>query len=451
MKTFQNFYFTWYTFDPKTLKATFSYSFDHEVYFTEIIDFASSELKAISTIDTEVMNTLLFHLSLALWISYYKLYPTKDLVVETGSLNQDQQSFWKNFYTQGLGEFFYTNKLSPKGLINFVNGTQKTPQTLFSTSSITPMVALGWGKDSLVSVEAIKKLNIPFYTSTFGKDYYLHKVVGDTTWAPRLVMKRTMDPKLFEMNQQWWYNGHVPISGIIGFVLVTAAYLYEYRYIIMSNEKSANEGNTSLDGIEINHQRSKSYQFESDFNSYIWKYLYPDVYYFSLLRGMYEINIAKIFTQYQQYFGIFSSCNNNFKIIESNKTTDHRRCGVCPKCAFVYTTLRPFISDDDAQIIFGQELYNNEDLIPLYKELLGIQWIKPFECVGTNEEVTYAMYLQYEKIKHIAQIPPIMKLFKNEILHKLSPNDLLILEKKLFMLYTEETNIPKIFQSIFSP
>ena len=451
MKTFQNFYFTWYTFDPKTLKATFSYSFDHEVYFTEIIDFASSELKAISTIDTEVMNTLLFHLSLALWISYYKLYPTKDLVVETGSLNQDQQSFWKNFYTQGLGEFFYTNKLSPKGLINFVNGTQKTPQTLFSTSSITPMVALGWGKDSLVSVEAIKKLNIPFYTSTFGKDYYLHKVVGDTTWAPRLVMKRTMDPKLFEMNQQWWYNGHVPISGIIGFVLVTAAYLYEYRYIIMSNEKSANEGNTSLDGIEINHQRSKSYQFESDFNSYIWKYLSPDVYYFSLLRGMYEINIAKIFTQYQQYFGIFSSCNNNFKIIESNKTTDHRRCGVCPKCAFVYTTLRPFISDDDAQIIFGQELYNNEDLIPLYKELLGIQWIKPFECVGTNEEVTYAMYLQYEKIKHIAQIPPIMKLFKNEILHKLSPNDLLILEKNLFMLYTEETNIPKIFQSIFSP
>ncbi|MEI8009424.1 MAG: hypothetical protein WCI00_09005 [bacterium] len=88
---------------------------------------------------------------------------------------------------------------------------------------------------------------------------------------------------------------------------------------------------------------------------------------------MYEINIAKIFAQYQQYFGIFSSCNNNFKIIENNKTTDHRRCGVCPKCAFVYTTLRPFISDDDAQIIFGQELYNNEDLIPLYKELLGIQ------------------------------------------------------------------------------
>jgi len=450
MKAFQTFYFTWYNFDPTTLKASFSYSFDHEVDFTEIIDFASNELTAISTIDTEIMNTLLFHLSLAVWISYYKLYPTKDLVVETGMLDDHQQKFWKNFYTQGLGEFFYTNNLSPHGLMNFVNGTQKTPQTLFSSDSTTPMVAIGWGKDSLVSIEAIKKLHIPFYTSTFGKDYYLHNVVSDTIWAPRLVMNRIIDSKLFDMNQQWWYNGHVPISGIIAFVLVTSAYLYDYKYIIMSNEKSANEGNTILEWIEINHQRSKSYEFESDFNEYIWKYLSPDIKYFSLLRWMYEINIAKTFAQYQQYFDTFSSCNNNFKIIESNKTTDHRRCGVCPKCAFVYTTLRPFISDEDTQIIFGQELYHNEALIPLYKELLGIEWIKPFECVGTNEEVTYAMYLQYEKIKKNAQISPIMELFKNEILPTLSPDILLMLQKKLFTLYTEETNIPHIFRSLLS-
>lgn len=42
------------------------------------------------------------------------------------------------------------------------------------------MVALGGGKDSLVSVELTKKLNIPFYTSTFGKDYHLHTIVGDS-------------------------------------------------------------------------------------------------------------------------------------------------------------------------------------------------------------------------------------------------------------------------------
>lgn len=403
MKAFQTFYFTWYTFDQITLKASFSYSFDHEVNFVETIDFASTELVAIPSIHPEIMRTLLFHLSLAIGISYYKLSPTQDLIIETGSLTEDQQQFWKTFYTQGLGEFFYTNKISPQGLINFVNWSHITHQKQFSIQSNIPMIAIGGGKDSLVSVEYIKKLNIPFYTSTFGKDYYLHQVVGDAIGVPRLLMQRTMDPKLFEMNKQGYSNGHVPISGVIAFVLTTAAYLYDYSAIIMSNEKSANEGNTFLDGIEINHQRSKSYQFESDFSHYLKKYISPDLRYFSLLRGMYEINIAKTFAQYPQYFDIFSSCNTNFKIIESNRATDHRRCGVCPKCAFVYTTLRPFLSDNDTQRIFGQELYENPALIPLYKELLGIDGFKPFECVGTNEEVMYAMYLYYEKIKNISK------------------------------------------------
>lgn len=448
MKPFQKFYFTWYTFDPHTLKASFFYSFDHEIDFVEHIDFACTELQHIAVIDTDIMNTLLFHLSLALGISYYKLFPTKDLIVETGQLNKEQQAFWKNFYTQGLGEFFYTNKLSPHGRIHFVNGEKTLSTKFFSATSSIPMIAIGWGKDSLVSVEFIKKLHIPFYTSTFGKEYYLHKIVGDTIWVPRLLMIRTIDPKVFDMNQQWYYNGHVPISGIIAFVLTTAAYLYDYAYIIMSNEKSANEGNTFLDGVAINHQRSKSYEFESDFNQYIRAYISPNLQYFSLLRGMYEINIAKFFAQYSQYFPLFSSCNNNFKIIERNKTSNHRRCGVCPKCAFVYTTLRPFLSAEDTQKIFSQEIYENIMLIPLYKELLGIDGIKPFECVGTNEEVSYAMYLYYEQIKNHSQIPPIMELFKNEILPTLSPDKLLMLEKKLFTIYTKETHIPQIFQSL---
>lgn len=394
------------------------------------------------------MDTLLFHLSLALGISYYKLFPTYDLVVETWKLTEDQREFWKDFYTQWLWEFFYTNKLSPRSYCNFVDGVKTAPATLFHSTSSLPMIALGWGKDSLVSVEAVKKLTIPFYTSTFGKDYHLHKVVGDRIWAPRLVMLRTMDPKLFEMNSQWYYNGHVPISGIIAFVLVTGAYLYDYRYIIMSNEKSANEGNTVLDGISINHQRSKSYQFESDFNQYSKRYLSPEVEYFSLLRGMYEIKIAKIFAQYPQYFDSFSSCNNNFKVIEANKTTDQRRCGKCPKCAFVYATLRPFVSDADIQRIFGQELYNRENLLPLYKELLGIQGIKPFECVGTNEEVAYAMYLYYENIKDHSQFSPIMDFFRIELLPTLSPSQLLMLEKKLFTTTSEDTNIPSMYHEI---
>ena len=99
----------------------------------------------------------------------------------------------------------------------------------------------------MVSLEFVKKLGLPFSTVTFGKDYLLHQLVSKKIDAKRLVMNRAIDPKLFDMNTAGYYNGHVPISGIIAFVLITAAYLYDYNFIVMSNEKSANEGNTVLD------------------------------------------------------------------------------------------------------------------------------------------------------------------------------------------------------------
>jgi hypothetical protein len=142
MKAFQTFYFTGYDFDPKTLKASFFYSFDKEIDFTETIDFSSQELIPIKDIDPQIITTLLFHLSLAVGISYYKLFPTKELIVEHGQLTPDQQQFRKKFYTQGLGEFFFTNKISPHGLINFVNGDKKQSEKQFSPTSEIPMVAL---------------------------------------------------------------------------------------------------------------------------------------------------------------------------------------------------------------------------------------------------------------------------------------------------------------------
>jgi len=450
MKPFDTFYFTWYTFDVTTLKASFFYSFDHEVDFTETIDFSSSILTPITHIDLDIIDNILFHLSLAIGISYYKLFPTNNLVVSKWYLTSEQQAFWQKFYLQWLGEFFYTNNISPHGRINFVNWATPLKQKQFSPNSEIPMVALWWGKDSLVSIEYIKQLNIPFYTSTFGKDYYLHHAVSNSIDAPRLVIQRTIDPKLFDMNTQWYYNGHVPISGIIAFVLITWAYLYDYKYIVMSNEKSADEGNTVLDDVEINHQRSKSYEFESDISHYIQSYISPTLRYFSLLRGMYEIKIAKIFSTYHQYFSLFSSCNNNFKLIENNKTTEHRRCGKCPKCAFVYTILRPFITKEATQTIFGQELYENNELLPLYQELLGIAWIKPFECVGTHEEVVYAMYLYYQQLPKTDSLPPIIAYFWKHILPSLPSSYLASLEKKLFNQDNNTTQIPQKFIWILS-
>jgi UDP-N-acetyl-alpha-D-muramoyl-L-alanyl-L-glutamate epimerase len=210
----------------------------------------------------------------------------------------------------------------------------------------------------------------------------------------------------------------------------------------MSNEKSANEGNTVLDGIEINHQRSKSLDFELAFAEYLQHAITSDVKYFSLLRGMYEIKIAEIFAKYPPYFDVFSSCNTNFKILEESLTkiglkaqNNFRRCNNCPKCAFVYTILRPFVTDDQVKIIWGEELYEKESLLTTFKELLGITGMKPFECVGTNEEVVMGMKKSLDMKK--GPLPVVLEMFGREIATQMKHKDWVALEKKLFTITDE--------------
>ncbi|MFA5747825.1 MAG: hypothetical protein WC872_01795 [Candidatus Absconditabacterales bacterium] len=455
-QSFQNFYFKGFKFDYENLKAEFFYSFDDEVNFTETIDFFCDKFQAKENLDPDIIDNLLFHLSIAIGISYYKLYPTKKLIIESGNLDKDQINFWEKFYINGLGEFFFKNQISPKGLINFQFGKNKNKHKLFKINLNRAIVPIGGGKDSLVTIELLRKTGISFDTFTFGKNYTLHKIVGKKFGGHRLIIKRQIDPQLFDMNKQGYYNGHVPITGIISFVLSVASYLYDYKYIIFSNEKSANEGNTEIDGVQINHQRSKSLDFETDFNQYLSKYISPDLKYFSLLRGMYEIKIAEMFCNYKQYFGLFSSCNTNFKILEDRLLKGNfdnaKRCCVCPKCVFVYTIMRPFLDKKETKLIFGKELFEDAKLLPLFQQLLGIEGIKPFDCVGTNEEVILAMWKSYKNFiketKSKSELPFILQVFENEVLPHLKESEFTKLENKLLKIYNEN-NIPIIINAKF--
>ncbi|MFZ2150635.1 MAG: hypothetical protein WAZ12_04720 [Candidatus Absconditicoccaceae bacterium] len=449
MKKFDKFIIKSSEFDKKSLKAIFNFSFDDDIFFVEEIDFTCKGFVIEKNIDQDVIDGLVFHMSIALAISYYKLCPTREIIIENGFIDDRQKEFWRKFYINGLGEYFFRNKISPLDLCYFVNSDNKIKEyKKININSQKALVTLGGGKDSLFVSHIFGDIGLKFDTCTFGKDYILHQSVGDKIGVPRLLITRQMDNKLFDMNQQGYYNGHVPITGIIAFVLEMAAYLYDYNYIVLANEKSSNEPNTYMDGIAINHQYSKSFEFEKDLDRYVNNYISSDVKYFSLLRGMYEILIARDFIKYGKYFDVFSSCNNNFKIIEQNKTTKDRRCCKCPKCAFVYSIFRPFITDEQVNIIFGKELYDAVDLDNLFRELLGVSGIKPFECVGTNEEVVLAMYMYYKKLKKDSmEIPIILKTFEKEILTNMIESEFIDLENKLFNLYTDEDLIPKNIKS----
>ncbi len=388
-----------------------------------------------------LVQRVLESLHLILGISYWKMFCPP--AIDTGgiALTKEQASFWNTVYTKGLGEFFYTNNIDFHDLVQFPVSKIDASGPIALSTQDKSLVQVGGGKDSIVSAELLKAAHKDFTLVTIdARD--IHRRVALIVDKPLLEVGREIDSKLYALNlRQEVYNGHIPVSAINAFVSLLLAVLGGFRFIITSNEESANYPNVKYLGEEINHQWSKTLEFETLFQRYVSTYITPDVTYFSLLRPMGEIKIIELFVKLEQYFTTFSSCNNNFRRL--GKVPSLRWCGTCPKCAFVFLLLSAFVPKDRLLTIFGINLYAHESLLPTFRELLGLTGAKPFECVGTAEECRFALYKASEAGQYNADI--VMQTLKGELgdLWKTLP----ALKEKLF-LFSADHRIPASFQSI---
>jgi len=380
MHDIKEFIFSGYNINLAQGRAVFHYSIqlaNQSQEFTERITFSP----VVSQIPDNLLKALLDNLLLILGISYWKLYCPQSIIIKPFSLTKQQADFWNTVYTKGLGEFFYKNKIDFRNLVSFPYKEHNLKPVAFVRQERS-LLALGGGKDSIVSAELLKTRKTIFDLFTIGTSTIqdeIAKIIGRKT----IVINRDLDPELFELNKTGSvYNGHIPISVIYAFLGLIAAIFYDYGDIVMSNEKSANYGNVEYLGEMINHQWSKSEEFENLFKDYVKSFITPDVSYYSLLRKYDEIEIVELFVKHKQYFSVFSSCNYNFKINEKNDLNS-KWCGNCPKCLFVFTLLAGFLPKKELITIFGRNLFADETLLPIFKELLGVKNFKPFECVGT--------------------------------------------------------------------
>lgn len=409
------FIFDSYTSDVSSKLLSFSYILrreGEELKFTETLILPD---KAVQSIDNELLHKLLQSVHLVLGLSYWKIYSPKDISINGYSLSKKEAQFWNTLYTKGLGEFYYRNSLDFHDLVSF----PVWPQTDRSVHSIQRknryLVGIGGGKDSILTARILKQNRIDFagFVVETQKTYDLVDVIIDKMKLDTIRIKRIIDPQLFSLNKRDdTYNGHIPISAVYACIGLLASALYGYDGMITSNERSADYGNVTYLGEMINHQWSKSREFEVLLQSYLHDVISPDLTYFSLLRPYSEYTIVKEFANDPEYFAEFSSCNRNFTITNHEKVK--KWCGTCPKCAFVYSLLSACISKNQLITIFGSDLYEKDSLIPLFKELLGVKGFKPFECVGTPEEVIVALYQASQKGEYKGS--PIMDMFEREVL-----------------------------------
>lgn len=391
-----------YTFDAPAQKllVELQYSFDGEVNFTERLEFPVDEA-TWGAADQAALDRAVSALHIMGGISYFKSYLPPAIVGL--KLDAGQAAFWNKVYESGLGEFFYRNEIDFRGLINFPVTETEPGGNVGPTNTPLPersLVPIGGGKDSLVTAELMREAGMDFTLFSLrdaGPIADTSAVVG----RPRIVVERAIDPQLFALNEAGALNGHVPITAYISFVTAVCAVLYGYKYLVFSLEKSANYGQILFHGMDVNHQFSKSEEFEAAFRDYMTKYIVGGIEYFSFLRPLNELKIAQMFAalpNFEQFAGLFTSCNANFTIHERKSPV--LWCGHCPKCAFVFLILAPFVERQKLLEIFGQNLLDREDLLPLFEELLGLKNFKPFECVGTPEESRVALHLISQKSEY---------------------------------------------------
>jgi UDP-N-acetylmuramoylalanine--D-glutamate ligase len=401
----ESFHFCGHKFDAQNKSIVF----DYKIEFSNRKPLEFQEKLILPKVpvgyDKKIIEKTLQSLELILGISYYKLYcPSK--IVTSFELLREQAKFWDTVYKKGLGEFLYQNKLSPKKLAKFPYSKNLKKQKVCSVKEELNfkrkgkeriLLGIGGGKDSIVAAEMLKKRQkvVPMEITSFlmetQRPDIVAKKVANRIGKSILNIERKLDTQIFE-EHEGSYNGHIPISAIIAFVGFLSAALYEYDYVVVANEYSSNFGNVDYCGEKINHQWSKSVEFEKLFQEYTRRFITTDIQYFSIIRLFHEIRVAKMFAESGvDYFNEFTSCNRNFKAFKDRSKT--LWCGECPKCAFVFLMLAPFIEKNKLIKIFGKNILDDKKLISLFNDLLGLGEKKPFDCVGTFEEVKVAFNL----------------------------------------------------------
>lgn len=384
-------------------------------------------------IDSFTKN-LIFHIGLVELVSYWKATCSKNVIIKAGYINKEQIEFFKKLYFYGLGELFYTNGITPN-YDDFINIKCELKEQNIEIPNYVGngnLIPIGGGKDSNVTLEIMKsdfEDNLCFIINPKQVTLSCAQTAGYSN-EKIVTVKRTIDKNLIELNKQGFINGHTPFSALVAFLSYFNAYITGKKYILLSNESSANESN--VDGTKINHQYSKTYEFECDFNEYTKKYFKIDIKYFSLLRPLSEYQIAMLFSNYEKYHKIFKSCN-----VGSKKEPWHWCCS-CPKCLFVYIILSPFLYKEKLIRIFGEDLFEKEDLLDIFIELAGYGKTKPFECVGTYEEVRYAIT---KTISKLDKQPYLLKYYKEHF-------ELENLNKNLENKYNRENNLNPYFENL---
>lgn len=384
-ENYTDFYYRSFDIDETATQLHITYHFEVPHLTTFAPTFTLKKPDSATVSDLLVFQEAAFSLGMVELISYWKTCCPEKVHICCGHLDERQIAWWKKLYFNGLGEFFYTNHIEVEQDtfmdLHSEGDPLKGKPVSFSFSG--NLIPVGGGKDSFVTLDLVKEWKEDNYAFVINRVMSaIHSAEAAGYTGDRLINPvRTLDSHMLELNKQGYLNGHTPFSAMCAFACYLTAIVYHKKYIALSNESSANE--STVKGSKVNHQYSKTFEFEQDFNWYTRNYIPTDIHYFSFLRPLSELQIAGLFSRLKPYHSVFRSCNVGSK--------EEKWCGHCAKCLFVYILLSAYLPSDEVRSIFHRDMLNDPEMKDLFEQLSGLTDNKPFECVGTRDEVNIAV------------------------------------------------------------
>lgn len=387
------FRFLNYSIDQHKYTATFTYQGSDGIIFTEKVQFARPSAPNTPPPNTELLNRAGFLAFIFIGTSYYKAHPASKVQLEI-PIDTWQAQFFNQVYQEGLSQYAFENHLTRAQLAHFQpTANYQAPDPIAYSGDGTLSLQSG-GKDSLLTATLLNQKGInylPWYVSSTGE--YPEVLDHLRPGKHPLIATRLLD--LDHLQQSGGYNGHVPVTYILSSLALIQALFLNQNIILTSIGQEGNEPHAMLGDLPVNHQWSKTWDAEQLLAEYIKRYISPDLHLGSPLRHLSELAIAELFVKHcwKQFGTSFSSCNvANYRQKTSNQNLYW--CGRCPKCTNAYLLFSPFLDPAELKPLFNStDLFTVAELAPTFQGLLGIDGaMKPFECVGTTDELRVAYH-----------------------------------------------------------
>lgn len=363
--------------DPATGEAAFTYRLAGDE-FTERL---TLDPGLTAGADPARVDAALDLVHLVMGTSYYKLRAPGRVVVER-PVTKAQAAVAEAAYTHGLGEFAAVNRLPVPHEVAFdLETTDDLPAPADDGGARQALLPVGGGKDSALALVVVTPATALAVNPTDAQ-----RDVARAAGVPLIGVRRRLDPLLGERTRAGGLNGHVPVTAINSGVATLVAVLGGFDPVVFANERSADEETLTVNGARVNHQYSKSYEFERLFAAAAAE---VGVGYFSLTRQLSELATVAAVAALPDLRGEILSCNRSYTQAHMGGEATQRWCLHCDKCLFTFLCFAVFLTPDEAHGMFGGDPLADLSLVDGFRRLWATE--KPFDCVGERAESAAAM------------------------------------------------------------